>query len=176
MVANGTGAGGAGVPGRIRTSTTGGLGAVPPTWLGYEDLRASDRIRPGDLLRTKETLFRLSYRGTDVSKRVASPTRGPAEERTALLPARAAYGAATPSPRACLAGRSGFEPEPGGPEPPVLPGYTISHRNCMYAARGSNSVPGLKRPVHHPSCLRRGEGECGVAGRIRPWSQGRLWS
>ena len=86
-----------GVPGAIRTRTTQLLGLVPPTVLGYEDMRASDRIRPGDLLLTRELLCQLSYRGDDPHRRMASPTRGPAGARTALLHRRRGNrGAATP--------------------------------------------------------------------------------
>ncbi len=42
------------------------------------------------------------------------------------------------------------------------------------AARGSNSVPWGKGPVHHPSCLRRAERHAGVEPAFPAWKAGTL--
>jgi hypothetical protein len=96
-----------------------------------------------------------------------------------------------------VAGDPGLEPRPADSESAVLPDYTSLHRygrresnahatrfglarsaSCLTpawcAARGSNSVPWGKGPVHHPSCLRRLERHAGVEPAFPVWRTGTL--
>jgi hypothetical protein len=53
-------------------------------------------------------------------------------------------------------------------------GLPVAVTPAWYAARGSNSVPSLKRRVHHPSCLQRAEPYRGVEPRSSGWRPGVL--
>jgi hypothetical protein len=139
--------------------------------LGYEDIGAAVRCRPGPPAlrgRGRSRARRHGFRGWARTSEVRG--QGPAGDTDA--PPGIAAPAARHVPNRwqvplAPSGQAAYFRAEGGSRTRsrrVLspPGQPIAFTSAWCAARGSNSVLRIKGPVHHPSCLRRAERHAGV--------------